>query len=478
MRNWIRLATCAFVGFALFAASAPTASAQDKLSDKEAVALATEAYVFGYPLVTMEMSRRVMTNVAAEKGTRAPMGHFVRMRQYPDASFRDVTAPNADTLYTSAWLDLTNNAYIFNLPDQGDRYYLMPMLSAWTDVFTVPGKRTTGDKAQTYLITGPKWTGKVPAGMKELKSPTSLVWIIGRTYCTGTPEDYKAVHALQDQYKLTAVGVDGKPAVVPPPLVNPRIDMKTPVRDQVNALGASEYFNLLASLMKDNPPAKEDAPLLAKLAKLGIEPGKEFDLKKLSPEAAKALESVPKVGFEAIMAQYKKAGKDINGWKFTTDTGVYKTDYAQRALIAAIGLGANLPQDAVYPMSETGPDGQKYDGAKKYTVTFAKGQLPPVNGFWSLTMYDAQMFFVANPINRYSVSPRTNLKENADGTVTLYIQNESPGKDLESNWLPAPKGPFVLMFRFYWPKETAPSILNGTWSPPPVRVVEANPAKS
>ena len=168
-------------------------------SEAEAAAIAEDAYVYGYPLITMEITRRVMTNVAEPKDKHAPMGQFYNCEDYPDASFKDVTAPNADTLYSTAWLDLSKEPYVLGLPDEGDRYFLMPMLDAWTNVFQVPGKRTTGDKAQTYAITGPDWNGKLPEGSRSYKSPTGMVWILGRTYCTGTPEDYKAVHALQDQ---------------------------------------------------------------------------------------------------------------------------------------------------------------------------------------------------------------------------------------------------------------------------------------
>src|SRR5262245_23812630 len=187
--TWLMLlATCALItGSAL---AQPAA----KLSEEQALALGTEAYVYGYPLITMEMTRRVVTNVAAPQGAHAPMGQFANLREYPNASFRDVTAPNADTLYSSAFLDLTAEPYVLSLPDEGKRYYLMPMLSGWTDVFQVPGKRTSGDKAQTYAITGPNWKGTLPAGVKQLKSPTALVWILGRTYCPGTPEDHMAVH--------------------------------------------------------------------------------------------------------------------------------------------------------------------------------------------------------------------------------------------------------------------------------------------
>src|SRR6516164_5921716 len=182
--------------------AAPFNIAMRNLTPSEAEAIGENAYIYGYPLLIMDLTRQVMTNVAAPQGARAPVSQFANAREYPTAAVRDVTAPNTDTLYSSAWLDLSKEPYILSLPDEGDRYYLMPMLSGWTEVFQVPGKRTTGDKAQTYAITGPGWTGTLPAGVTQYKSPTNLVWIIGRTYCTGTPEDYKAVHAIQDQYKL------------------------------------------------------------------------------------------------------------------------------------------------------------------------------------------------------------------------------------------------------------------------------------
>jgi uncharacterized protein (TIGR03000 family) len=444
---------------------------KSSLSEEAAFELGTEAYIYGYPLVTMEMTRRVMTNAAEPKDSHAPMGQFYYARKYPDASFKDVTAPNADTLYSTAWLDLSKEPYILSLPDQKDRYFLMPMLDGWTNVFAVPGTRTTGTKAQKYAVTGPGWTGKLPEGVEELKSPTNMVWILGRTYCTGTPEDYKAVHALQDQYLLVPLSAYGKAYTPPPGKVNPKTDMKTAVREQVNKMDAGAYFKLLAKLLKDNPPAKEDAPMVEKLAKIGIVPGQDFDIAKLDPVVAKGLERTPKAGQEKIMANFKTIGTFVNGWEIITKTGVYGTDYGARALVTAIGLGANRPQDAVYPTSTVDADGKKYSGANKYVMHFDKGQLPPVKGFWSLTMYNAEYFFVENPLDRYTLSPRDSLKYNDDGSLDLYIQNESPGKDKGTNWLPAPKGEFVLMLRLYWPNETNPSIIDGTWKPPAVKMV-------
>lgn len=441
------------------------------LTAQEATELGIEAYIYGYPLVTMEYTRRVVTNVSEPKGTKGPMGQLIRLRDYPTAEFKDVTAPNADTLYTTAFIDLKKEPYVLSLPDAHGRYYLFPMLDGWTDVFQVPGKRTTGTGPQTYAITGPGWKGNLPRGVKQYKSPTDVVWLLGRIYCTGTPEDYGAVHKMQNEISLVPLSAYGKPYTPPTGEVDPSIDMKTPVRDQVNALDTAAYFNLLATLMTDNPPAAADAPMVAKMAKLGIAPGKPFAFDKLDPAVQEALKDVPKLGFEKVMSHFKAAGKDINGWVFTTKTGLYGTDYVQRALITAIGLGANRPQDAIYPTSEVDATGQPYNGANKYVMHFPQGQMPPVNGFWSLTMYNAEYFFYGNPLNRYTLSARNDLKRNADGSVDLYLQHESPGPDKESNWLPAPADKFILMLRLYWPSEKSPSIINGTWKIPAVKKV-------
>lgn len=458
----------AWAAAAMLAALPCAAQSAAKMTPAEALAIGTDAYVYGYPLVTMEMTRRVMTSVAAPDGKLAPMGQFARLRTYPSPTDKEVTAPNADTLYTLAWLDLSKEPWVVGIPDMKDRYYLMPMLSGWTDVFQVPGKRTTGTRAQKYLLAGPGWRGTAPPGLKRYNSPTGLVWILGRIYCTGTPEDYNEVHALQDAVSLVPLSAYGKPYTPPPGAVDPGVDMKTPVREQVNAMDAGAYFKLLASLMKNNPPAAADAPIVARMKTLGIVPGQDFDMSKLDPAVAQSLEGASKAGIEKIMARMKKAGVDVNGWTFSTKTGLYGTHYLQRAFITAIGLGANRPEDAIYPTSEVDAEGKPYDGANKYVMHFAKGQIPPVKGFWSLTMYDGQYFFVPNPLNRYTLSSRFEFKDNADGSLDFYIQHDSPGAGKESNWLPAPAGKFILMLRLYWP---ALSAIDGTWRPPVVTQV-------
>jgi len=244
--------------------------------------------------------------------------------------------------------------------------------------------------------------------------------------------------------------------------------MKTAVRDQVNRLSATEYFTLLAELLKRNPPAPADAPALKQFERIGLVAGQNFDAKVLNTHRDKRL---PQLSYDRIMAHFLSRDGDFtrqNGWAFTTKAGVYGTNYSQRALVTAIGLGANRPQDAIYPTSLKPSLVEDYEGKYKYTLRFDKGQLPPVKGFWSLTMYDENMFFVANPINRYSMSVRTNPKYEPDGSLVIYIQNESPGADKEANWLPAPKEKFHLMLRMYWPDENNPSIIDGSWVIPPV----------
>jgi hypothetical protein len=438
---------------------------EDLIEGAEDFRAASDAYVCGYPLVTMEMTRRVLTNGPQVEGTRGPMGQVIKMRAYPDASFRDVTAPNADTLYTTSFFDVGDEPWVLSVPDMKGRYFLLPFLDGWTNVFSVPGSRTTGTQAQTFAITGPGWSGVVPEGLTQLKSPTAIVWHLGRIYCTGTPEDYAEVHALQDAFKLQPLSTWGKDYTPPDGKVDPAIDMKKPVRDQVNGLSTVEFFTLLADLMKRNPPAPADAPALERFKAIGLIPGQGFDGKALDSRWDRLL---PQLSYDRIMLHAMSLKRE-NGWLFTTKTGLYGTNYLQRAFITAVGLGANRPQDAVYPMSQRASLLEAYEGENTYTLRFEKGQLPPVRGFWSLTMYDEQVFFVANPINRYSMSLRTNPKFESDGSLVILIQNENPGPDKEANWLPAPKGKFHLMLRLYWPDENEPSILDGSWVVPAVK---------
>jgi hypothetical protein len=458
--------------FAAMAALPLAADAQEtpSLGAVEAVTIAVDAYLYGYPLVTFDMVRRQQTNVVRPDAEHAPMGQVIKMRSYPAVDNRCCAAPNADTLYTEIWLDVSKEPWVFSIPDMGDRYYIMPMLDGWSEVFSVASSRTTGGKAQTYAITGPGWSGAVPQGVSEVKSPTGMVWILGRIYSTGTPEDYRAVHALQDKFSVVPLSAYGNPYTPPEGVVDPRFDMKTAVRKQVNALDIDAYFDSLATLMKINPPTAEDAPIVARMAKIGLVPGQDFDPSKLGFLDREAIKIVPKLAL-LEMGLHLKRQKTTNGWLyFTTGVGNFGTDYLLRGTANLLGPGWNRPQDAVYPLSQKDASGDEYDSAKhNYVVRFEKGQMPPAEAFWSLTMYDTDFFFVPNPINRYELSQRNTFNTNPDGSVDLYLQAESPGKDKEANWLPAPKGKFDLVLRIYSPTGTQPSILDGTWTPPPVK---------
>lgn len=439
---------------------------------KEPVSIAIDAYIYGYPLVTFDMARKQQTNVATPDAEHAPMGQVIKMRTYPAVDNHCCAAPNADTLYTLVWLDVSEEPWVLGIPDMGDRYYIVPMLDGFSEVFMVAGSRTTGAKAQTYAITGPGWAGMLPQGVTQVKSPTGMVWILGRIYSAGTPEDYAAVNALQDKFTVAPLSAYGKPYAPPPGVVDPGFDMKMAVRKQVNALDVDAYFDTLAKLMKTNPPTAQDAPIVARMAKIGLIPGEDFDPSKLGFLDREAIRIVPKLALLEMGLHLKKQ-KTTNGWLyFTEGVGNFGTDYLVRGMANLLGPGWNRPQDAVYPLSQKDASSDEYDGQKhKYVMRFEKGKLPPAEAFWSLTMYDGDFFFVPNAINRYDLAQRDKLIANPDGSVDLYIQAESPGEDKDANWLPAPKGKFVLVMRIYAPRKTPPSILDSSWTPPPVKRV-------
>ena len=454
------------------AACQHTTSASVRETPNAARAIAEEAYIYGYPLVLMDVTRAKLTNVPHPIGVGlAPVNQFANVKTFPDATFTDVVSPNADTLYSLAWLDLKKEPLVLSVPDTHGRYYLMPMLDGWTNVFASPGKRTTGTAKGDFAITGPRWTGSLPPGMQEIKSPTEMVWIIGRTQTNGKT-DFPAVNALQAQYKLIPLSAWGKPYHPPENVAtDPNVDMKTPPLETVAAMDASAFFNRLAMLMKNNPPAAADGPIVAKLASIGVVPGQPFDLNKSGSDAGKAIADGVGDGKKKVIELGRNLGnaKMVNGWMtIVKDIGTYGTNYDARAGIAWVGLGANIPADAFYPLTRVDGEGHALTGAKRYVIHFDKGQTPPVNAFWSVTMYNAKQAFVANPIKRYAIGDRDKLKFNADGSLDIYLQCNSPGKGKESNWLPAGAEMFNVVLRMYWPKESA---LTGAWIPPPIKKV-------
>jgi hypothetical protein len=446
------------------------------LSPQDAQQIATDAYVYGYSLVTTDVTRIQMSNVDKVQGLNAPIGQFINVKRYPPGDYRGVSAPNADTLYSLVWIDLSE-PQVFSHPDMGKRFFLFPMVDLWMSIKQSPGSRTTGGKAGNFLLTGPSWKGEVPEGMTHYAFDTRYMLILGRTYANGTEADYAEVNALQAQYKITPLSAWGKPftPIAPPVDANPGISMTDKPQAVILAMGTEGYFNWLSKRMcKDSTAYPADAPALARFAKIGFEPCKPFELAKLDPAVQAALKDLPKTALEAIGANQKSLGKVVDGWQITKGLGQYGTDYMKRAVVAAFGWPANLQEDAVYPYTTVDSQGQTLSGTHNYTLTFAKDQTPPVNGFWSITMYqiDQGWWFVPNALNKFTVSMRDQPTFNADGSLTLYFQQQSPGKDKEANWLPAPKGEFIPMLRMYWPKEKDPSIINGSWTPP--KVVRVN----
>ncbi len=443
--------------------------APTKLTDSEAAELAEAAYVFGYPLVLMDVTRAGSTAVSKPSGLKAPSNQFAHTREIPDVAFIDVISPNVDALYSTAWLDLAKEPIILSVPAIGGRYYSMQIMDAWTNVFAHPGSRTTGAAAGDFAIVGPNWTGELPKGVQVLKSPTNMVWIVGRTQINGK-DDYTAVHSIQDQYKLVPLSAWGKnysPESGAP--VAKEANPKPPV-EQVAQMDAGSFFARLNELMKNNPPTAADRETIKRFASVSVAPGELFDLAKREPTIAKAVERGVRAAREKIEAEARKPrGKLVNNWSIITDgMGRFEKDYLFRSAVAQIGLGANLPEDALYPSTRVDGEGSELTGTNRYVIHFAKDQLPPVGAFWSLTMYNSKRGFVDNRINRYAIGDRNNLTFNEDGSLTLYVQYEPPGREKEPNWLPASQKDFNLVMRLYSPKK---EVLDGAWKPPAVQRV-------
>jgi hypothetical protein len=476
-RQTIALSLGLLFGLALapvvLAQSAPQATA---LSEQDAHAIGVDAYLYLYPLVTMDLTRKQSTNIEPGKELgKGPMNTLSNIPEYPPANLKVVVRLNFDTLYSVAWLDLTKEPMIVSVPDTGGRYYLLPMLDMWTDVFASPGWRTTGTQAGHFLVVPPGWRPdlrdrfieefKLPKDIQRIDAPTPYVWVIGRTRTDGPP-DYDAVHKIQAGYKVTALSEFDKSPKPVEVKIDPTVDMKTPPKIQVDTMPAGTYFAYAAELLKLHPPHLTDEPILAQMKRIGLEPGKSFDFDKLDPTVKKALESVPEDAQQLMKWKLPTLARVVNGWSMNTDTmGVYGNYYLKRAIVTQLGLGANLPEDAVYPLNLADETGKPLDGANKYTLHFDKGATPPVNAFWSITLYDAEGFQVGNSLNRFAVSSWMPFKYNPDGSLDLYFQNDSPGAGKEANWLPAPKGAFNLTMRLYAPKS---DILTGKWNPPPV----------
>ena len=428
--------------------------------DEEAREIAIDTFTYGYPLVLMEMSRRAMLDT--------PMNRFNHLQAFPDASYTDVVRPNADTLYSTLWYDVSRDPLLISVPDSRGRYYLLPMLDMWTDVFAAPGARTSGTGPQIIALVGPRWQGALPDGVQLIRSPTAMGWIIGRTQTNG-PDDYDHVHHFQDGLRAVSLGALSSDPAVPMNvyLADPTAEPVPPV-DRVSGLTAENFLALLCDLARDNPPHPGDYSMLMRMKRIGVEPGRPFRVATLSTALRLEIDSCWAAARALIVGRAEGAGDSPGGWRtHLSGIGAYGNDYLQRASTAYAGLGANPPEDAVYPTSFADAEGRPYSSDRRYLLHFDRDEIPPVRAFWSLTLYNDSQLFAENPINRYAIGDRDPLHFNGDGSLDIYIQRDPPGPDRESNWLPAPRsGGFSMNLRLYWPNA---SVLAGEWSPPPVR---------
>jgi hypothetical protein len=414
--------------------------------------VAERAYIYAYPLVLLQATESVM-----------PVNHLTHIAEFPDAGFRLIVRPNADTLYSTAWIDVSSEPILLHVPDSAGRFYLLQFMDAWTETFADPGKRTTGTGEAWFAIVGPGWNGKLPDHVTRFDAPTNQVWLLGRTQTNGAG-DYDNVHAFQHGMRLVPLsqypGKDQPPG--PPPNLHRAAGPAPP--DRIKAMEPTVFFAAFARALKANPPHAADAPIVRDLARIGLVPGQDFDPSQLTPNQLQAINA----GAQAAVAHIEKfvasGGVTKPGWtSFQGALGRYGTNYAARAVTARVAIGANPPEDAVYMSSSADNQGHTLNGSNRYRMHFDASILPPVQAFWSITAYDKDGYFIANPINRFAIGDRDHLKFNPDGSLDLYIQSQNPGPERESNWLPSGDGIFNLTIRLYWPK---PSILDGSWHPP------------
>ena len=452
------------------------AGAEDRPSPAEARAIAEEGFVYGLPIV---MNYAVMYEYAVDRNSgqfKAPFNQIkneARVFTYQDTA---VVTPNSDTPYSFAWLDLRAEPIVLSVPGvEKGRYYAVQLEDGNTFIYGYIGSRATGNEAGDYLVVGPDWKGETPPGIEKVFRSTTWFSLAGyRTQLFG-PDDMPNVEKVQAGYEVQPLSAFlGKPA----PPVAPAVEFPKANSELVR----KNFFEYLDWSLRFAPPAPEEKEIRAKLARIGVGPGKTFDFAELSPEHKQAIAAAMKAGEAKIDAYLATAVKEVNGWKMTDlfgDRALFHGDWLKRAAGAKAGIYGNEAIEATYPLAKTLPDGTPLDGSQHdYTLTFAAGEYPPVDAFWSVTMYDARtQLLIENPIDRYLInSPMLpNLKKGADGSLTLYIQKDSPGAEKESNWLPAPNGPIYLVMRLYWPKTEPPSVLpvgEGTWRPPGLAIAK------
>lgn len=428
-------------------------------------AIAVEGYAYFYPLMIMEETRRQA--VGGHGAMASPTNVLRHIRTYPTADFREVVRPNFDTLYSVAFIDVRTEPMVVHSPALTDRFWMLPLYDMWTDAFAVPGSRTSGSGDTTIAICLPTWEGVLPDGVVRIDAPTPVMWMIGRTQTNG-PKDYDYIHAHQDAMSLMPLSAWPGPAPVVEAQDDPSVSTDDPPK-VVAALSGADYFARAVALAAEYGPHPTDYSQLARLGHLGIRIGEEFDASQQSKDVQDAIAAAPAGAAKLLVERMGSVGRVRNGWMIMADgIGVFGNAYVKRAIIARLGLGANPPEDAIYPLLQADADGDPLDGSNSYVIHFDKGELPPAGAFWSVTMYDAEGYQAANELHRFAIGDRDDLVFNADGSLDLYLQHERPADDKVANWLPAPTGPIAVTMRIY---EPGPELFSGAWVPPPVRKV-------
>lgn len=427
--------------------------------------IAAEGYLYFYPMVLMEMTRRVSTNTAyGEKIGRGPMGGLVHARAFPPGDFKTIVRPNFDTLYSFAWLDVTDEPYIISIPPIENRFFMLPLYDMWTEVFASPGTRTHGEGPLTFALCSRLWRGELPAGVERINAPTPVVWALGRTETRGV-DDYPAVHELQDRMRLAPLST--WPDFAPLPfVVDESLDMRTPPMVQVETMSLRDYFSLASELVVQHLPHATDWGMLARLARTGFVVGEPFDLDDVEPEVRDAFEKSRGGAVEQLRRRFATIVPSVNGWTSIGDMAVWGNAYLKRAMIALTGLGANPPEESLYPNLQRDENDDALNGSSRYLLRFDQGRLPPVDAFWSLTVYDRRGYQVENELSRFALGDRDELIYADDGSLEILFAHERPGDEWVDNWLPVPEEDFVVTLRLYLPKEEA---LTGRWTPPPAK---------
>jgi len=430
--------------------------------------IAVEAYLYFYPLVLMETTRRVSTNWrVGERPGVGPMGTLVHARSFPPATFRTIVRPNFDTLYSTAWLDLTSEPFVISLPAIRDRFFMLPIYDMWTDVIASPGTRTHGGDPLTVALCAPDWRGSLPDGVARIDVTTPVVWVLGRTETRGV-DDFDAVHALQDQMRLAPLS-----SWPDEPVVTGRsddsIDMRTAPMRQVDAMSTHDYFATAAHLVRRHPPHATDWSIVARMARVGFLVGREFDLADQPDVVVEAFDAAPDRARRTIAERSRTIAPLVNGWSTMDDLGVYGNAYVKRALVAQRGLGANPIEESLYPNLLLDAGGDPLHGSHRYVLRFTSEEIPPVDAFWSLTVYDRHGFPVANDFERYALGDRDDLVFGPDGSLEILLAHARPDDGWMPNWLPVPADGFVVTLRLYLPRDAA---IFGQWRPPPARRID------